>query len=182
MGIISGILIMNVWMYVVGMLEKTVKHCALNFWDQGVALFVGSLGQNGNGEMIYALADSLCSQFKTCNGTHVGGSMVNMEIFKLLQTEREKIRNGDCSTTADAIKSIVSWMSVPLIQGALLSAHKSAKGLQGPSHQIDNAVYLRAMLPLVTECNAKSAEVLSEAMGNGVHSTDDFASVKLAFE
>ncbi|CAN0425980.1 unnamed protein product, partial [Scytosiphon promiscuus] len=99
-------------------------------WDEGWAFYTGSLegtdvgGTPDEGQMLYALAEKRCENFKTCSGDNddndlTGTSAVNNDILALWQTGQGHIQNFDC-TLAEAVKDdIVTLMTVPLVQGVL---------------------------------------------------------------
>ena len=98
-------------------------------WDEGWAFYAGSLegpdvGGTDEGQMIYALAEKRCENFKTCSGDTddddlTGVSAVNAELLTLRQSGQSAIQELDCDTAEATKEEIVAQMVVPLVQGVL---------------------------------------------------------------
>ena len=75
-------------------------------WDEGVAFYTGSnAGEAGyytaagaeNGNMIYALANKRCKNFKTCGvGEFSGNSAVNIALFDQFALGKNACQVGNC--------------------------------------------------------------------------------------
>jgi hypothetical protein len=138
-----GTVFLNIWMWVIHQMEQAVYYCgipctadtvgqcqddALAAWDQAVAFYAGSLeGQEGagDGNLIYALADSRAKDFKThgyLSDEEHGTSYINLEILHLFddgQTHLVAKGDGDnyqCSNLDNMKDQIVNLMKVPLVQ------------------------------------------------------------------
>jgi hypothetical protein len=197
-GVKKGAAYLNVWMYVIREMEDAVDDCQagcvdcnddpVHAWDEAVAFYTGSLeGQDGagSGKMLYALADKRCKNYKTCvGGTNSGTSVVNRELMELFKLGQAKLLQGKCSEVPGVMKSIVQFMTVPLVQGALRYAYKVGK-LQGKSKEkAEGAVFSAAVLPLVDSCKPSAATLIAKNMNidSATPMTDGFAAVKDAFE
>jgi len=205
-GVKKGSAYMNVWMYVIHEMEDAIADCTagcmncnddpVHAWDEAVAFYTGSLegvavGGSGSGKLLYALANRRCQNFRTCVGTGTtmtdsGNSQVNVEIFKLFKQGLTKLTNGECSAVTPIKNSIVSWMTVPLIQGSLRYAYKVAKLSGGIKEKAEGAVFAAAVLPLVSACSTTAAATISQNMkinaATPFNTADDFTKVKNAFE
>ena len=122
--------------------------------------------------------------------------MVNSELFKpggLFATGRDWLQLGRCSSVRPLVNQIVSLMTVPLVQGALRYAYKNSQAadMASPKNAAEGATFSAAVLPLVHNCNAASATVVSDNLKFGLFPTggtavtarySNFAAVKAAFE
>merc|ERR1719161_1936042 len=195
---------MNVWMYVVREFEDAIADCKagcincnddpVHAWDEGVAFYTGSLegvDGSGSGKMLHALADKRCKNFGTCMmvsgkgyDTVEGGSAVNMQLFKEFTLGRDTLLGGRCDDTKAIKKRIVQLMSIPLVQGSLRYAYKVAKLEGGSKEKAEGAAFSAAILPLVHECDASAAKIISDNMNIDSASpmAAGFKAVKDAFE
>jgi len=184
----KGSAYMNVWMSVIGNLELAITECNVEFWDTAVALYTGSLEgaefNKGSGKMIYSLADKRCKNFKTCNGTDIGSSDVNTEIFKHFKAGQAKIVADDCSGATTDVESIVAHMTIPLIQGSLRYAYKVSMLDGKEKEKAEGAVFSAAVLPLIHACSASAATLISDNMkiDSASPMSSGYAEVKTAFE
>jgi len=195
----KGSAYMNVWMYIIREMEDAVADCTagcvdcnddpVHAWDEGVAFYTGSLvGTDENpktGKMIYLLADKRCENFKTCKGgTNEGLSEVNKEIFVLFKQGQAKLLAGECSLVKPIMDSIVKYMTIPLIQGAMRYAYKVANQQGDDKAKAEGAVFAAAVLPLVHSCEAAAATLISDNMKIDAAEPmkDGFLAVKDAFE
>jgi hypothetical protein len=187
---------MNVWMYVIREFEDGEADCKggcsvacnddpVHAWDEGVAFYTGTLegvDGKGSGKLLHALADKRCANFKTCDDN--GLSEVNKEIFKEFTNGNNALRSGKCTAVAAIRDSIIKWMTVPLIQGALRYAYKVNKLQGGAKEKAEGAIFAAAVLPLVHACNAPAATLIHKNMviNSAAPMADGFAKVKEAFE
>merc|ERR1719506_2975968 len=213
----KGTAYMNVWMYTVREFEDAIDDCtsctsncnehstnsdSVHAWDEGVAFYTGSLegtayGGNSNGKLLYRLAEKRCANFGTCleSGTGATGtSQVNSELFQLFDHGRDWLQQGRCSSVRPLVNQIVSLMTVPLVQGALRYAYKNSPAgadMASAKNAAEGATFSAAVLPLVHDCNAASAAVVTDNLKFGLFPTggdavtarySDFAAVKAAFE
>jgi hypothetical protein len=194
--------LMNIFMYVIRMMEFAQVRCKVSCgsssgvrcddtpvraWDQAVAFYSGSLeGDNGEGDgiLLYDLADRMCAQFKTCSATgdmDKGTAYVNMEIMKLFSIGQFHLLRRECSQ-AEAIKEqIVNLMTVPIIQANLLSAH--VRNYTLAFEEVKSSTYAASILPIIHHCNHADAETIYSNLGlMQADLTVDVVSVKTAFE
>jgi hypothetical protein len=201
-GVKKGTAYMNVWMYVIHEMEDAIGDCKagcmncnddpVHAWDEAVAFYTGTLegvDGSGSGKLLYNLADYRCANFMTCVGaggtlTTSGTSVVNTEIFKLFKQGLTKLTNGECSAVTPIKNSIVSLMTVPLIQGSLRYAYKVALLNGGSKEQAEGAVFSAAVLPLVHACSPTAASTIFKNMKINAPTpmVDKFPAVKTAFE
>ena len=191
--ILFGSAFLNVWMYVIQKMEEALDLCKdgqdgrLNSWDQAVAFYTGSMeGQNGTerGQMIHALADKLCADFKTCgdSGNVVSGrAAATASIFSNFDLGKVGLEALDCAAVEEVKIAIEDKMVVPLVQATLRHAYR--REMMGDSEQIqaEGATLAASVLPLVHHCNPDDAEIIYKYMkvGSGIPS---FLSVKTTFE
>ena len=196
----KGAAYMNTAMYVIRELEDALDDCAVSFakrnddavhaLDEAVAFYTGSLeGTDGSGDgvQMYALADKRCENFRTCgeNGDQtVGGSKVNMEIFREFDRMQQNLNIGDCGNARKNKEAIEQKMFVPLVQGTLRYAWKQEyeKNSAGEKEEAEGATFAAAVLPVVAKCNEEDAAVIFNEMKPGGGFDVDFGAVKRAFE
>jgi hypothetical protein len=190
-----GTTVLNIWMYVVREFEDALDDCVegcatdqcnsdkVSAWDEGVAFYTGSLegvDGSGDGNLLYALADDLCQDFKTCgdNGDSTEGtSKVNTEIFKLFNLGASMLLREECVETRTVKEHIANWMKVPLIQATLRAAYAT------PSDQSqgDMLAYASTILPYLHSCSPMDASTVFSAMTN-TDTSNRFAIIKEALE
>ena len=119
---------------------------------------------------------------------------MNSELFQLFDDGRDWLQQGRCSSVRPVVNQIVSLMTVPLVQGALRYAYKNSQAgadMASPKNAAEGATFSAAVLPLVHDCNAASAAVVSDHLKFGLFPDggdavtarySDFAAVKAAFE
>lgn len=182
---------LNIWMFVVGMLEFSIEACienellnSLSYWDQAVAFYVGSLeGTDGSGDglLLYHLADQICVEFDSCDEN--GSSAVNRNVFEVFKNGQSDVAQGDCIAVEARKNRIVSLLSVPMIQGGILYTAKTDKGERD---HIAGFVFASAILPLLYDCNREKAAIIYDAFKNsfemGVDTTTVLPLVTAAFE
>ena len=190
---------MSIWMYSIREMEDALDKCeaqepissAAHAWDQAVAFYTGSLeGQEGLGEgvLIYNLADALCQDFKTCDvdsNSQVGTSYVNLKVFEEFNDGIGNLNQNDCSGARANKERIVQLMTVPLIQGTLLSAFDQGTGeLATEQGEAEGAIFAATILPIIHACDGqgtKNAAIVYENMKTR-HTPTDFLKVKAALE
>lgn len=104
---------------------KKESNKAAMMWDQAAAYLVGSLegtSEGGSadledGQFIWNLANSLCTQFDTCNFD--GYSEVSSELMNLFYAGKGELNSGDCSNLHETAVKIEQTLLVPIIQGIL---------------------------------------------------------------
>jgi hypothetical protein len=143
---------------------------AVKRWEEGVALFVGSLegtesGGNGawDGTTLFSLAKETCEGFGTCEGN--GDASINQDILAVLSDGRELLQVDDCEGALLVIEDeILSDLPVSLVQGVLFYATETA-GLETGSDAYELAsayVLARSVLPLVDAVNKTSSRTISD--------------------
>lgn len=194
--------ILNLWMYVVRMMEYATVRCdfpcgqmggdrcddiPVRAWDQSVAFYAGSLqGSDGSGKgiLLYDLADEMCQTFKTCSergNSETGTSSVNVRIMNLFQDGQLALLRRNCAQADDIKNQIVNLMAIPLIQATLYSAH--IRNYTTTFEEIKSATYAASVLPIVSECSKHDAETIFANLGLGqANQTVDTVAIKQAFE
>merc|ERR1719482_978477 len=206
----KGTAYMNVWMYAVREFEDAIDDCltctsacnefsenydSVHAWDEGVAFYAGTregmeLGGNGDGVLVYRLAEKRCKNFGTCgvDGDEASGtSHVNHELFKLFAEGRDILHRGECDQARPIVDKIVSVMTVPLVQGSLRYAYKigNVPSDRSQKNAAEGATFTAAVLPLIHACSPLSAATISANQKFGLYDAGtypDFAKVKEAFE
>lgn len=107
-----------------------------------------------------------------------------MQLFKEFTLGRDTLLGGRCDDTKAIKKRIVQLMSIPLVQGSLRYAYKVAKLEGGSKEKAEGAAFSAAILPLVHECDASAAKIISDNMNIDSASpmAAGYKAVKDAFE
>jgi hypothetical protein len=200
----KGILVLNLWMFIIRDIEVAVNSCvpggakenqaeALSYWDEAVAFYVGYLEGNvekGDGTLLYDLANQNCIYFKTCGeGTNQdsGNSAVNIRIMRSFEVGQNDIYEGRCSDAKSRKEDIVRTMAIPLIQGTILYSYLRDYVIS-PDNEDDRemvdaigAAYAASVIPLVHACNKEDAAIIYDYMRLGLFDSD-FPKVKGAFQ
>jgi len=173
----------SVWMYVIREMEDAIRDCTVgckkcndapvHAWDEAWAFYSGSLeGSLGNseGRMLYRLAQKRCKNFGTCGGCGgigCGGiADVNKEILNLFISGKKSLEEGRCSEVRPMVSKIVNQMTVPLIQGALRYAYKTAGNCAGDcaKDKAEGIAFLGAFIPRLWNCSKDDAFYLKRLM------------------
>ena len=191
-----GIPLLNVWMYVVGLLEKAAYNCnttsdnanQIADWDKAVALYTGSEARkdgNGNtegtGYFIYTLAQVECYKFGTCKKGEL--SPINKSIFEIFHDGKNNLSYGNCALVKNNALAIKQLMTVPLVQGVIRSMYTldnqddSQETTQGMA-----AAFAAAVLPLVYKCSEGSATAIHNDVAPGKAIRGSYEVVKAALE
>lgn len=191
---------MNIYMYVIREMEDALDDCQeactiencnddpVHAWDEGVAFYTGSLeGTDGSksGNLLYALADKRCFNFKTCGDladSTSGTSKVNIEIFKNFSIGKNKINRGQCASARAEKEAIEKLMMIPLIQGTLRYAWKTDVEAYSETAEAEGTIFALAIAPMVAACDPAAARVIEQNLFAGQRNAADFAAVKAAFE
>ena len=164
----------NVWMYVIHELEDAINDCtkgnledndkSVKAWDEAWAFYAGSLeGENGSkdgeGLMLYALAQKRCKDFDTCEKD--GVAKVNTQLLALFKSGRTKLNKKDCDDAIEDKNSIVQKMTIPVIQGALryVVLAKDDEDKELKQHG-EGLAFSRAFLPILDHCKSSAADKL----------------------
>ena len=135
----KGIVYQGVWMYAVHNLEKGKRDCDVDFWDEGMAYYIGSLEGEyatsadyaSTGNLLYALAQKRCSEFGTCatptDRTTLAAVNDKIQSAAIDGSENYLYHQVACDDAGLelAFKGMVSQMTVPLVQGLLKYAWKA---------------------------------------------------------
>lgn len=187
-----GAVTMNIFMYVLREFEDALGDCpvgntdAISNWDEGVALYTGSLeGPDGSprGRLLHQMADDHCTIFKTCGskGNDIEGvSKLNLDMLALFEEGQRHLLTFDCKSAEETKNKIANLMYVPLIQGVLNAAYR-VEFLDGyQREQGQGAAFAAAVLPRVHVANRNAAKIIYENMKVGASSTSH-REVKEAF-
>jgi len=192
---------MNVWMYVIREFEDAIEDCTkgclncnddpVHAWDEGVAFYAGSLegpAGDGSGKLLHTLADKRCDNFGTCSAG-AKKSAVNAALLEQFKLGRDKLLAGKCEDTIPIKKRVVELMSIPLVQGSLRYAYKTAELAGGSKEIAEGAAFSAAILGRVNACDAAAAKTIADNMNMELMQGDaanmmtaGFAAVKTALE
>ena len=169
----EAIVIFNVWMYLVHELYQTLGQCknkaiadtdGIHSIDEAVAYWIGDgqvTGDSEQGHLLYALAEQMGEKFGLDEN---GQSRTNTNILRLFnQAKLELSLPTSCSDNPDTlprlsqiVNRIVSWMTVPLVQGLISNLRENDKDRV--------KMYARAVLPMVAGCSESTYAFLSEKL------------------
>lgn len=203
---------MNIYMYVIRMLEHGLNQCRLvcgkrcddspvRAWDQAVAYYTGSLeGESGSGSglLMYDLADRMCVVFRTCGDDATldyGTSYVNNKIMEEFAKGQAHLLKRECDDVVESKERIVKLMAVPLIQATLFAAYfqsafPAVEKDDMAIFRVEGATYAASVLPLVHHCHPQDALAIHDNLrveravdwNDEANSEVDFLAVKDAFE
>jgi hypothetical protein len=193
----KGTAFMNVWMYVIRMMEVALDNCRegdpvdnpgdVHDWDEAVAFFTGSLegaSGKGDGKFIFSIINRRCVDFRTCGvegNENTGHALVNHELRRLFKSGQEHLTKGKCEEARQDKEQIENLMAVPLVQSALRFAYLRMNNLADETDVVEGATFAAAVLPIIHECNPRSAEAIYNNLRIGATSTEH-SLVKNAFE
>jgi hypothetical protein len=169
----EAVVIFNVWMYLVHELYQTLGQCknkaivdtdGIHSIDEAAAYWIGDgqvTGDSEQGHLLYALAEHMGEKFGLDEN---GQSRTNTNILRLFnQAKLELSLPTACSDNPDTfprlsqiVNRIVSWMTVPLVQGLVSNLFENDKDRV--------KMYARAVLPMVAGCSASTYASLSEKL------------------
>jgi hypothetical protein len=168
------------FMSVLANMHSASEHCNSNeldaakfAWDKAVALYVGSItglvagGQNdGNGNLLYSLANEVCSEFNTCEAS--GEAEANRRLLFHFAGGREAIAQQQCEQLTRQIeKEIFPTLVIPLIQGTLKFAMDYENTSIREADSVGTAhMIAKAVIPLINPVNATSASTLDQEFGS----------------
>merc|ERR1712025_92879 len=149
----------SVWMYLIWEMEDAIGDCnagcsdcndaPVHAWDEAWAFYTGSLeGKFGNAAGIfpYRLAEDMCSELDTCLA---GKSKVNRELEDAFIDGKNMIDNANCDGAQAYKGTIMTKMSIPLIQATLTSAYAIAQGDSSSKAKAKAAAFAGSILPQV---------------------------------
>lgn len=200
-----GTKFMNIWMYVIRMMENALDACeipcddeichddAIHSWDQAVAFYSGSLEDDG--VLFFAFADVMCKVFRSCGidgSLRVGTSYTNNKVIKEFKDGQKYILQRKCDKARASKEEIVKVMAVPLIQATLYTAYvqihpqSQNDGDGSMTDRVRSSSFAATVLPIVHDCDANDAATIYEKLridpSNPQKSEADFLAVKKAFE
>lgn len=169
----EAVVVYNVWMYLVHELYQTLRQCknkaivdtdGIHSIDEAAAYWIGDgqvTGDAEQGHLLYALAEQMGEKFGLDES---GQSRTNTNILRLFnQAKLEFSAPTACSDNPDTfpklsqiVNRIVSWMTVPLIQGLISNLRENDKDRV--------KMYARAVLPLVAGCSESTYAFLSDKL------------------
>lgn len=145
---------------------------AVERWEEGVALFVGSLegseaGGSGawDGTLLYSLGKETCDAFVTCGGD--GDAIINQRLLQVLEDGRNLLQTGDCDGALSVVTDdILSDLPISLVQGILFYVVGNANLKPGnDTYELSSGFILASsVLPLINAVNKTSAQTISNNM------------------
>lgn len=192
-GVKKGTAYLNIFMYVIRELEDAIDDCelgcdsdecnddAVHALDEAVAFYTGSTEGNGaNGNLLYALAEKRCDNFKTCGAN---GAVVNNKIFVQFKAMQDNLLKKECGLARSNKEVIASLMYVPMVQGALRYAYfQGVRNDATAKSDAEGAAFMAAVLPQVHQCSERDAQLIYDNLSLGNTAAVDFKAVKKAFE
>lgn len=187
----TGVVVLNVWMFVVNSLEDAVSQCGTDLlpvdrWDQAVAAYSGSQAISTDagdlGYFFYTMAETECRGFGTCDNS-VGMAPINQQIFQNFREGKENLVQGNCLDADKNAKRISELMTIPIIQGILRTAHaldlkdNSQETIQGQA-----AAFAAAIVPLMHDCSVGFAFMIYDNLKPGRAQSSSFEVIKDALE
>jgi hypothetical protein len=168
-----------------------VNNDAIESWERGIALFVGSIegserggAPTGDGTMLYALAKETCVEFGTCDD-QTGNAKANEDLIDVMSDGRDLLQNNDCNGTKALIEQEVEeLLPVSLFQGALFYAFQNdGLSLGSDNYTLASAQLLSdSVLPLVNSVNSTSANTVKDALKFDLTVTPVQGGVQKVFE
>jgi len=210
----KGIAYQGVWMYAAHSFDVGQNQCSTNDWDKGMAHYIGSMeGQTSvpadvasTGNLLYNLAQKRCGDFGTCATLADSSTLANVNDRILNEHSilgRDLTIQQKCTDArlATSFNSIISQMTVPLVQGLLKYAWKadpvngnSCNGEAGNNAATVAAdcakswaegwAFSAAVLPQIAQCDAGAATTIRDNLdvANAEPMKDGVAAVKTAVE
>jgi len=177
--ILTALQSMVLYMYALEKFYVAVKSCTakvgnhVSYWDDGVALLIGSLegtesgGSSPNqGLLLFSLAKDTCGDFGTCGGSG-DAAFANDALIEHLILGKTLLTNEKCDDVKDIITNgIIPTLQVSLIQATVDFAVLNEK-LQANSPNVGlgaGYVYANSILPIVYEIDQTSATTIDANM------------------
>ena len=129
--------------------------------DDAVAYYVGHLQQeDGNGHLLYGLANQMCTYFKTCGedgDSTEGTAKVNLDLFEIFNEMKSALKNAKCDAAKDAKNRASSLIMVPFVQGFIFNVYLREHEVY-PEYTKDGALpFAAVVLPLLASCDMEEA-------------------------
>jgi hypothetical protein len=103
-------------------------------------------------------------------------------MFKQFSIGLQKLLDGQCASAREQKENIENLMLIPLIQGTLRYAYKTANEPYSEKAEAEGVVFAASVLPVVHACDAKAAKTIADNMVAGQNGTADWPAIKSAFE
>jgi len=193
-----GIQALSVFMQVVVEMHRSLdvckksckeKYCIgdghLNAWDKAVAFFCGSLSDEADGLLLFALTKRRHQEFhKQTEDIPVDG--LSKQIIDQFSRAQIELSQGDCAAAEKRAHAIFDKMRVPLVQSVIRYAYilEQDDFSDLADRQKANALgatYASSLLPFLHHCNENVAETIYQQMGYGFP-TPSFEKVKRSLE
>jgi hypothetical protein len=169
----EAVVVYNVWMYLAHELFQTLSNCknktvvdmdGIHSIDEAVAYWIGDGQVTGDGEqghLLYALAEQMGERFGL---DETGQSRTNTNILRLFNDAKSELSLPTaCSDDPEThprlfhtVNKIVSWMTVPLVQGLIHNLYQNDKDRV--------KLYGRAVWPLVAGCSDSTFTTLKDKL------------------
>uniref|UniRef100_A0A7S3P8S0 Uncharacterized protein n=1 Tax=Amphora coffeiformis TaxID=265554 RepID=A0A7S3P8S0_9STRA len=159
--------------------------------DDAVAYYVGnSQEQEGDGSLLYGLANQMCKYFKTCGedgDSTEGVAKLNLDLFDLFNEMKNQLANGKCGEARRTKNKALKLITVPLVQGFLFSAYRRDNENAYPEYtKEDTAPFAAAVFPMLNACGMEEAGTIEfdfapgkeksirEKLNKVVHEIEDY--------
>ena len=172
---------------------------SVHAWDEAVAFYTGSLegaaqyGDSSNGNLLHALADKRCQNFRTCtadydNDPQVGYSVINHDVFEMFTVGKDQIKGAYTSTAADkcdivtpTMNRISSAILNMFVQGTQRYLWKTRQ-TQSAKQAGEFTIFASAILPFVHQVDSACAEKLYNRAWRLDYTTDSWEDIKMCLE
>ncbi len=143
---------------------------ALEYWDNGAALYVGSIegsnkGGKIGGQLLYGVSKTLCSLFKTC---FEGNSRANHLMIQSLALGAEYLAEGKCTALGNLIEDFIyPALQTIVIQGTLASVAtvSSSEGTRSNVTGLGSVhAFARSLLPQLREARKEIAPQVEQKL------------------
>lgn len=183
-------LCLNIWMYITYKMDVAMNSCDnpsgepdIGSWDAAFALFTGSLDhlkisnngtlpqdrkitKKGKGHMLHALADELCTYFRTCDsdGGVEGPSTITVALLRGFRLGQEFLTTRECQVARDVQRVMQNAMVVPLLQGLLLHTYERIAATKLLWSESQSTAYAAAVLPVLHACSESDAKLVHDTI------------------
>lgn len=170
--------------------NNTIPDCMvhpLHSVDSAVALYTGAVqAQDGNGNLLYGLANEQCRAFKTCWNAKTGHhdyhdgltAQVNLDIIQQFSELQHHLDASNCVEAKVNKRHVAHKMIVPLVQGLLQSVYdinsKNLNDDQQQQQQVENndddvlqarsIAMAAAVLPVLAHCSHGDAAIVYKSV------------------
>lgn len=147
---------------------------AEEFWDNGIAVLVGSIesaevGDTGKGSLHgmswFALGKEYCGYFNCADETDAQSiPPVSIKMLENFERGRQAIHKSDCNGVKLRVRAIESLMITPIIQGLLYHTAQRQLVNNDDSHYGSSWAFAKAIMPVIHVREKADVEVLGNSL------------------